>query len=87
MVYCQADRLQKDRMTSLHLIYRFSQAPDYNKLTWLEAVIQTKTKHVASMNCVPEPMIRARDTGQEIPSLTAARIDACTPRPHLSVND
>lgn len=87
MVYCQAERLQKDRITSLHVMYRFSQAPDYNKLTWLEAAIQTKTKHVTSMNCVPEPMIWAHDTGQQIPSLTAARIYACTQRLHVSVND
>ena len=50
--------------------------PVFNKLTWHEPAIQSKTsiwiavnfkKHVTSMSCTLEPAIWSHDTGQQIP--------------------
>ena len=52
--------------------------PVFNKLTWHEPVIQSKTstwsafnfkKHMTSMSCKLEPATWSRDTGQRIPCL------------------
>jgi len=61
-----------------------SKAPDYNKLTWLEPAIQSKTCTWAAVNFITqvtlmsskhEPMIWSHDARQQIPCFDRCQLN------------